>query len=241
MSALVCAFASDSSERILVTTTTKLGAEERTGPWRAVTADNAAALQSLGEQYATAVLAYRKLDSGRDRLFGFSAETIDAVARDSAFTRIIVEADGSRRRPLKAPDASEPVFPATADTVIAVVGMSGLGQPLGDAAVFRPQRWSALTGQRAGVPVTPEALARVIADPAGLMRGAPPEARRLAFLNQADTPERRSMANAVVDALAANTGRLALDVAIGQLRAVAGVHAVHHLAIDGRGGSGAER
>jgi probable selenium-dependent hydroxylase accessory protein YqeC len=116
--------------------------------------------------------------------------------------------------------------------------MSGLGQPLGDAAVFRPQRWSALTGQQAGVPVTPDALARVIADPAGLMRGAPPQAKRQVFLNQADTPERRSMASAVVDALAAVTGRLALDVAIGQLQPTVAVHSVHHF--DDREGSGAE-
>lgn len=239
MSELVRAFGNDSSERILATTTTKFGTEEQTGPpWRACQADDASALQSLGEKYAMPVLGYRGLDIGRDRLLGFSAETIDSVACDSMFTRIIVEADGSRRRPLKAPDANEPVFPATTDTCIAVAGMSGLGQPLGDAAVFRPQRWSALTGQQAGVPVTPDALARVIADPAGLMRGAPPQAKRQVFLNQADTPERRSMASAVVDALAAVTGRLALDVAIGQLQPTVAVHSVHHF--DDREGSGAE-
>jgi hypothetical protein len=46
------------------------------------------------------------------------------------------------------------------------------------------------------------------------------------------------MANAVVDALAAVTGRLALDVAIGQLQPTVDVHSVHHL--DDREGSGAE-
>jgi probable selenium-dependent hydroxylase accessory protein YqeC len=239
MSALVRAFGSDASERILATTTTKFGAEEQTGPWRPCQADNPTALKLLGEQYALPVLGYRELDFDRDRLLGFSADTIDAVARDSTFTRIIVEADGSRRRPLKAPDTNEPVFPATTDTCIAVAGMSGLGQPLDDTAVFRPQRWSALTGQKAGLPVTPDALARVIAHPAGLMRGAPLQAKRQVFLNQADTSERRAMANAVVDALAAVTGLLALDVAVGQLKPSVDVHSVHHL--DDRGESGAER
>jgi probable selenium-dependent hydroxylase accessory protein YqeC len=231
MSALVGAFASDPSERILATTTTKFGSDEGAGPWRACGVGDAATLRSLGERYATPVLAYRDLDIGRERLLGFSADIIDAVARDSGFTRVIVEADGSRRRPLKAPDGNEPVFPATADTVIAVAGLSGLGQPLDDATVFRPQFWSALTGQEAGAPVTPAALARVIAHPDGLMRGAPPQARRLVFLNQADTPERRALADAVVEALAATAGRPALDVAIGQLQPAVEMHAVRHLAV----------
>jgi hypothetical protein len=71
------------------------------------------------------------------------------------------------------------------------------------------------------------------------MRGAPLQAKRQVFLNQADTSERRAMANAVVDALAAVTGLLALDVAVGQLKPSVDVHSVHHL--DDRGESGAER
>lgn len=241
MAALVQAFARDATERILATTTTKFGTDERVGPWRACQIGDANALHLLGERYATPVLAYRDLDIGRQRLLGFSAETIDAVARDSNFTRIIVEADGSRRRPLKAPDADEPVFLATVDTVIAVAGLSGLGRPLDDTTVFRPQCWSALTGQEAGVPVTPDGLARVIAHPNGLMRGAPPKAKRFIFLNQADTPERRSMANAVVDSLAAMPERPALAIAIGQLQPTVEVYAVHDLAIEKRRVSGAER
>jgi probable selenium-dependent hydroxylase accessory protein YqeC len=232
MSALVRAFARDPSERILATATTKFGIDERTGPWRAWQIGDANALRLLGERYTTPILAFHDLDVGRQRLLGFSVEIVDAVARDSEFTRIIVEADGSRRRPLKAPDANEPVFPAAADTVIAVAGMSGLGRPLDDAAVFRPQRWSALTGQKAGAPVTPVALARMIAHPDGLMRRTPPQAKRCVFLNQADTSERQSLANAVIDALAAMADRPALDVAIGQLQPTVAVHAVHHLAIE---------
>ena len=241
MSALVDAFARDPSERILATTTTKFGSDEHCGPWRACRVADAAAIRSLGERYATPVIAYRDLDVGRERLLGFSADTIDAVARDSGYTRMIIEADGSRRRPLKAPDGNEPVFPATADTVIAVAGLSGLGQQLNDAAVFRPERWSALTGQKADNPVTPDALARVIAHPDGLMRGAPRRAKRVVFLNQADTPKRRSLAKAVVDALAAMAERPTLGVVIGQLQPAVEVHAVHHLAIDERMVSGAEQ
>ncbi len=43
---------------------------------------------------------------------------------------VLVEADGSRRLPLKVPGAGEPVLPAECDFLIAVEGLSGIGQPL---------------------------------------------------------------------------------------------------------------
>jgi probable selenium-dependent hydroxylase accessory protein YqeC len=230
LSALVPAFARNASEQILATTTTKFGSDEANGPWRACRVANAEAILALGARYTGPVLAYRDRHRDRDRLLGFSSNTIDAVARTRCYTRIIVEADGSRRRPLKAPDSHEPVLPASADTVITVAGLSGLGRLLDDAAVFRPQIWSALSGQTCGVPITPQALARVIVHPDGLMRGAPPHAKRLIFLNQADSAERQALALAVVDALAAMQARPALEVAIGQLQPAIALHGICHLA-----------
>ena len=43
---------------------------------------------------------------------------------------VLVEADGSRRFPLKVPGAGEPVLPAECDFLIEVEGLSGIGQPL---------------------------------------------------------------------------------------------------------------
>jgi hypothetical protein len=81
----------------------------------------------------------------------------------------------------------------------------------------------------------------MIAHPDGLMRRTPPQAKRCVFLNQADTSERQSMANAVVDAIAAMTERPTLDIAIGQLQPAVKVHTVHHLANEKWRVSGSER
>ena len=43
---------------------------------------------------------------------------------------ILVEADGSRRLPLKVPGTGEPVLPGECDFLIVVEGLSGIGQPL---------------------------------------------------------------------------------------------------------------
>jgi probable selenium-dependent hydroxylase accessory protein YqeC len=229
LAALAHAFAANPAERILVTTTTKFGTDESNGPWRARQVDDAVALRVVDASDTAPVFAYCRKDSERERLIGFPGETIDAVARESSYSRLLVEADGSRRKPLKAPNAHEPVFPATTDTVIAVVGLSGVGQPLHEDTVFRPEIWSTLTGLPSGAAVTPDSLARVIAHPQGLMRGAPAKARRLVFLNQADTPERLALAQSVVDSLSAINKNAPLHVAVGRLKPEVRVHGLRRL------------
>jgi probable selenium-dependent hydroxylase accessory protein YqeC len=64
---------------------------------------------------------------------------------------VLVEADGSARRPLKAHAPHEPVIPPEAGRTICVVGLAGLGRPIAEAA-HRPERYAVLAG---GVPAGP--------------------------------------------------------------------------------------
>ncbi len=238
MAALVREFAARSSERILVTTTTKMGIEEADGPWRACCAAEAADLLAATEKQMPAVLAYRAVNTQRGRLLGLPAEMIDALAKHDRFTRILVEADGSRRRPLKAPCAHEPVFPESTDVIVIVAGLSGLGLPLSDEIVFRADSWAALTGCQLSEQVTAEALARVITHPYGLVRGAPSQARRVLFLNQADTPHRMAEADVVLRALSTLDGLHPERCVVGQLQPEPRVWMLRALAAQERQNSG---
>ena len=53
---------------------------------------------------------------------------------------VLVEADGSKRLPLKAHAAWEPAIPPEAQQTICVVGASGLGKPKAEV-VHRPELW----------------------------------------------------------------------------------------------------
>ena len=71
------------------------------------------------------------------------------------FDYVLVEADGAARRPLKAHAPHEPVIPPEANQTICVVGASGFGQPILEAA-HRPERYASLAGVAETAEAAPE-------------------------------------------------------------------------------------
>lgn len=74
---------------------------------------------------------------------------------------VLVEADGSKRLPLKAHAAWEPVVPEGSTQSVLVVGASGFGRPVREA-VHRPERFCELAGCSPEDEATAEAVAAVI-------------------------------------------------------------------------------
>lgn len=74
---------------------------------------------------------------------------------------VLVEADGSRRRPLKAHALHEPVIPLCTRQVICVVGLSGLHRPVSEV-VHRPELFCPLVGCTPEDEATPERVSRAL-------------------------------------------------------------------------------
>ena len=124
---------------------------------------------------------------------GKLAESPVPMARLAALADyVLVEADGSAGLPLKAHAPHEPVIPAESGRVILVVGASGFGRPVREAA-HRPGRYAELAGCGIGAAVTPELAARVIRSE-GL--------GDLVLVNQAETPEALQNASLLAENLA---------------------------------------
>ena len=136
------------------------------------------------------------LDVQAGRLTGLPAPQWSALRRWCTLHEraLLVEADGSRQRPLKAPAAHEPAIPAGVDAVVVVAGLLGCGLPLDDEHAHRPALFSAISGCPLGDPVSPEAVAAALAHPEGGLKNIPPGVKRAVLLNQADTPELRDLA-----------------------------------------------
>lgn len=104
----------------------------------------------------------------------------------------LIEADGARGLPLKAPAAHEPVIPENALLVVAVAGVNGFGKPV--SSVHRPELYAALIGKPLDAPVTPEDAAFVLCHPEGQKKNV--RCKWRALLNQADDAEKQALARA---------------------------------------------
>lgn len=111
---------------------------------------------------------------------------------------VIVEADGSKRLPFKAPAGHEPVLPPGTGHVVAVAGMSGMYLPIREVC-HRPHLYAALVGKEQDAPVTPADCALVLSHPQGQRKGV--TGKFSVLLNQAETPEGFAAAAACAAAL----------------------------------------
>lgn len=119
---------------------------------------------------------------------GISSRQLDALASSKRFDGILVEADGSRRLPVKAPAAHEPAVPASADMVVGVIGLDCLGTRNTEGTVHRPALFAAVTGIPEGAAITEAALVQLACAKNGLFQHTPPGALRVLFLNKAESP-----------------------------------------------------
>ncbi len=127
----------------------------------------------------------------KKRVNGVDPAWIPQLAPDNGVT--LVEADGSRRRPLKGTAAHEPLLPQGATLVVVVGGIRALGEPVSEEQVHRPEVFSELTGIGPGHTIDAGAFARSLL--AGL-RNTPENARLAALLT--DVEPGRSMSDASV-------------------------------------------
>ena len=97
---------------------------------------------------------------------------------------ILVEADGSKRLPIKAPAPYEPVIPDGTDLVVGVMGLDCLGRAMDARTVHRPECFQEVTGCLPGAPIRWEHLDALARHPEGLFKGAP--GPRALLLNKAD-------------------------------------------------------
>lgn len=115
---------------------------------------------------------------------------------------LLIEADGSRGLPLKAPAAHEPVITEGTGLVIAVMGLTGIGKPIAEVC-HRPELVCALLGMRPDDWMTPAAAAMLFMSRNGLRKQT--NNRRFAvILNQADGVKEQEAGHRIASLLPAD-------------------------------------
>ena len=162
-------------------------------------------VEEIGSKLPAGVVLFTGPQAEAERVSGLDHPALLALKylADSRRLPLLIEADGSRQKPLKAPAAHEPAIPPWIEQVVVVAGLSGLGKPLGEAWVHRPELFADAAGLQLGDIVTPDALTRELTHPAGGLKGIPPGVRRFVLLNQADNEALQGVAFGMVAPLLA--------------------------------------
>jgi probable selenium-dependent hydroxylase accessory protein YqeC len=166
--------------KVLVAPTTKMLLREADGIGPLVTSEDEDELRATTEEAlseAPAVVAGSGMLS-KNRVGGIDPGWVGDLARLADV--VLVEADGSRRRPIKGTADHEPALPATTTLVVAVGNVHALGTPVDEEHVHRPEVFSNLTGVGPGQSITPKAFATSLAR--GSLARVPQSARTAALI-----------------------------------------------------------
>lgn len=165
-----------SGRRVFITTTTHMFLPDQAWPTLFCREPAGLPYHVLMQPIITCFRSW-KAPLGKAR--GFSPDAIDALARRSECDVVLVEADGARGMPLKAPDEHEPCIPESSCCVIAVMGGHLLGKSVGAEQVHRWPQFAGITGLTEGSPLSLKALIRLVQHPQGLSKCPASQSTRL--------------------------------------------------------------
>lgn len=127
-----------------------------------------------------------------DKLIGISKDKSDKIFKSDIFDYILMESDGSKRKPIKAPGLDEPVVPKTTTKTIGVIGLDCLGEKIDDLTVHRPELLLEISGESPLDTIDEETIIRLILHNNGIFKNACGD--KILLLNKADDEERISRA-----------------------------------------------
>lgn len=148
---------------------------------------------------ASRIVAYACPSGKKGRLAGVDPDLVLDIHDSCAFDVTLVKADGARLRRLKAPGAHEPVLPPRFSTLIVLVSLRAVGEPLDRIVAHRPELVAELTGAVPGQPITTEHVARLLTHPHGGLKHADRAGRVIPVVNMVDTDEQKYAARLIAD------------------------------------------
>lgn len=173
--------------RNICTTTTKLACQEtnlfsRHLNLRSQSFDP----KQLGYLERDLLVTNGSMQKGREnKLQGLNEAQLNQVwkyCQDSC-ANLLIEADGAKRKLLKAPADWEPVIPEFTDLVIHVFCPDVLGLSLNEENVFRSQLFAGVTGSNLGEVIDSKMLARYLSHYQGGLKNIPNHAKNILFSN----------------------------------------------------------
>lgn len=189
------------NKKVLLTTTTYLGAWQISNADHHITFKNVDSLDAELNKQNGIILITGEIKENKTQ--SLNSDTLSWLYEKSKAENLplLIEADGSREHSLKAPAEHEPAIPQFSEVVIHISGLSMVGKSLIHENVHRAEIFSELSGLALDQTITPEAIVRMIRHSQGGLKNIPHTARRIAFLNQSDSPTEQSIGGSMANSL----------------------------------------
>lgn len=117
---------------------------------------------------------------------GFEPEFFDKIFLDDLFSNIILETDGAKTRPIKAPREDEPVNPKNITHCVGVMGLDSVDKPFDERFCHRKEYMEKII--RNPKTLTTKSYAEIINSNCGLFKNSY-DAEKFLILNKADTKQ----------------------------------------------------
>jgi probable selenium-dependent hydroxylase accessory protein YqeC len=158
------------SGKVLLSTTTKMGSDQHDNHHVCVGPSDEELVEALAAHQT--VMCWAATEGSK--AFGIAPELADRWW--TLTDHLVVEADGARRRPFKAPAWYEPVLPAKTTLLCSIIGADALDRVIEDQC-HRPMLVAAVAGCSPFERLTPARAAQVICDDNGARKNKPTTAR----------------------------------------------------------------
>jgi len=196
---------SSSQNKVIVTTTTHL--IKPTGKVRELMVLESCpekAIDKLKQIFINSNFAIWVAKASHDKVSGILPMNLDMLANEDIADYIIVEADGSKGLPIKAPASYEPVIPQKTNVLVGVIGIDALGCPINDKNVHRPSILRTIIQDPSVDIINEQVIWDLVYSPQGLFKNSKGCMEKVLVLNKIDNNQRLDVAYKLVKTIKDN-------------------------------------
>ncbi|MEZ8094042.1 selenium cofactor biosynthesis protein YqeC [Photobacterium swingsii] len=148
------------------------------------------------------------LKTTKPKVLGLSEKEIKMIENDCPFTVFIIEGDGSRSLPIKAPNRNEPCIPSYSNMVIGVTGAEAINRKAMPCHIHRWPAFSAITKCQPGDVIDVQVLQPLISHPQGLFKSTPKTAKKIWLINKMDLANDAQTVSKIAEKVLASSPQL---------------------------------
>lgn len=200
------------SNKVLVTTTTKIYPPEKSAyDFICIGEENCSIYDSYNEN---GIYVYGNFINENDKLAGLKKEFLDKKFK--YFDYSIIEADGSKRKPIKGWREDEPVICKNTTKTIGILDITCIGKIINDVNVHRVDHFINISSGKLGEKISIPMIGSLITHSLGLFKNS--EGEKILFINKVENHHTTLLAYELIKYLHSDSSSFIDKIIIGSLK-----------------------